>query len=89
MRRAFGDALISIVALALLLAMLVSVDPRVRDQLSSAAGNPGASVSTVTRQVRDIGRVAWGAAEDQSLANAPMVVFALAATVLVVFMLRT
>ena len=89
MRRALGDAVITVAALALLLTMLVSVDPRVREQVGSALGNPGPSISAVGRQLREVSNVALTAAQDQSLANAPMVIFGLAAIVLVLFMLRT
>ena len=42
MRRVFGDAVISFGAVLALLVMLVSVDPRVRYQLSSTWNGTGA-----------------------------------------------
>ena len=90
MRRRINDAVISIVALSVLLLMLMSVDPRLRDQLETTVNTPPTStISTVTHQVRDVSKVVVRAAEDHSLANAPLMIFGLAATVLVVFMLRT
>ena len=90
MRRVFGDALISLGALLLLLLMLVTVDPRVREQLSDVWGSSGTSaVTSVRHQVREVSSVVMSAAADHSIDNAPLMIFALAATVLVLFMLRT
>jgi len=90
MRRRLNDAVISISALSVLMLMLLSVDPRLRDQFETTVNTPPTStITTVTHQVRDVSKVVVRAAEDHSLANAPMVIFGLAATVLVVFMLRT
>ena len=90
MRRRLNDAVISIIALSVLLLMLMSVDPRLRDQIETTVNTPPTStIRTVTHQVRDASKVVVSAAEDHSLANTPMLVFGLAATVLVVFMLRT
>jgi hypothetical protein len=88
MRRAFGDAMISVGAVLLLLMMLVTVDPRVREQVSGAWGGPGASpVATISSQMRQVTSVVLSAARDHG--NAPLMIFALVATVLVLFMLRT
>ena len=90
MRRRFKDAVISILALSVLLLMLMSVDPRLRDQIATTVNTPPTStIRTVTHQVQDVSKAVVSAAEDHSLANAPMVIFGVAATVLVVFMLRT
>jgi hypothetical protein len=77
-RRVFGDAVISLFALLALLLMLVSIDPRVRIQVASAWGGSGTSESTVL----------LSAIQDRGIDNAPLMIFALAATVLVLFMLR-
>jgi hypothetical protein len=90
MRRRLNDAVISIIALSVLLLMLMSVDPRLRDQVQTTLNTPPTStISSVTHDVRDMSKVVVRAAEDHSLANGPMVIFGIAATVLVVFMLRT
>jgi hypothetical protein len=81
--------MISICSVLLLLALLVSVDPRVREQLAGV-WTPGASVTTsVGSHVRNITSVVMSAARDHSIDQAPLMIFALAATVLVLFMLRT
>lgn len=90
MRRAFGDAMISLCALLLLLLMLVTIDPRVREQVSGVWASPGSSaVASVSSQVRNVSTVLMSSARDHSIDNAPLMIFALAATVLVLFMLRT
>jgi hypothetical protein len=89
MRRAFGDAMISICSVLLLLLLLVSVDPRVREQLSGV-WTPGTSpVTTISLQVQKASSVVLSAARDHSIDQAPLMIFALSATVLVLFMLRT
>ena len=90
MRRAFGDAMISLGTVLLLLMMLVTVDPRVREQVAGTLGNPGSPrVATISSQMREVTSVVVSAARDHSIDNAPLMIFALAATVLVLFMLRT
>ena len=90
MRRRLNDVVISVLALSVLALMLISVDPRLRDQIQTTVNAPPTStIRTVTHQVQDVSKVVVRAAEDHSLANAPMVIFGIAATVLVVFMLRT
>jgi hypothetical protein len=90
MRRRLNDVVISVLALSVLLLMLVSVDPRVRDQVETTLNTPPTMmIRSVTNDVRNVSKVVVRAAEDHSLANAPMVIFGIAAVVLVVFMLRT
>jgi hypothetical protein len=90
MRRVFGDAMISLGAVLVLIMLLVSVDPRVRDQLTGMWGAPGTpAVASVSRQVRDVSTVAFSVARDQSVENAALVIFSLVAAVLLLFMLRT
>ncbi len=91
MRRVFGDAVISLCAVLALLLMLVSVDPRVRYQVSGLWGGSDASPVSEHRPSagRRIVQVVLSAARDQGIDNAPLMIFALASTVLVLFMLRT
>jgi hypothetical protein len=90
MRRAFNDALISAGALVILLLLLVAVDDRVRAQIwQRASSPPSVELSGVVQQVSGIIHVVFEAVRSQSLAHAPMMIFALAATILVLFMLRT
>jgi hypothetical protein len=86
-RRVFGDAVISLCALLALLLMLVAIDPRVRVQVASAWG--GSTSTSVSKDLREISTVVLSAIQDRGIDNAPLMIFALAATVLVLFMLRT
>lgn len=91
MRRAIGDATITAgSALALVLA-LVLFDDRVRDQLSAVVdpSHPGAALADMGQRINQIASIVAVAARTQSIDHAPLVIFALAATVLVLFMLRT
>jgi hypothetical protein len=87
MRRVFGDAVISLCAVLALLLMLVSIDPRVRYQVTSMGG--GSGTTSVSKDLSEISTVLMSAIQDHSIDNAPLMIFALAATVLVLFMLRT
>jgi hypothetical protein len=90
MRRVFGDALVSIGTLVVLLLALVSVDARVRERVSNALFNPSLSeLADTGSQLRDLSMVVFSAAKDQSVEHAPLMIFAAAATVLVLFMVRT
>ena len=90
MRRAFGDALISAAALVVLLVGLVAIDDRVRDRVLSVirTGEVSSSVGSVTSIASDVAGVLLMAARDQSLDHAPLAVFVVAATALVLAMLR-
>ena len=89
MRRAFGEALMSAGTVAVLLLALVAVDSRVRDEISRRVSRPSVELAGAGQQVRDLASVIAGAARDQSIEHAPLLIFALAATVLVLLMLRT
>jgi hypothetical protein len=90
MRRVFGDAMISLCAVLLLLMMLVTIDPRVREQMSDVwRSRGGSAVTSVSGQVQKVSTVVLSAARDHGVDNAPLMIFALVATVLVLFMLRT
>ena len=51
--------------------------------------NPTQEIASAGQQAHHFTTVIATAAREQSLAHAPMLIFALAATVLVLFMLRT
>src|SRR5439155_9248290 len=91
MRRAFGDTLISLGALATLLATLVMVDDRVREQVSMrfSGRTPSGELADASVHIRHIAGVVIDAARYQSVEHAPLMIFVLAATVLTLFMLRT
>jgi hypothetical protein len=90
MRRAFGEALMSAGTVAILLLVLVAADHRVRDQISErVVARPSVELTSASRQLNDLTNIVTRAARDQSRGHAPLLIFTLAAAVLVVFMLRT
>ena len=91
MRRALGDAAISLFALIALLVALVSVDDRVRERVASVVGTTPNTSQLVGagREISSLVTLVFDALKDQSVAHAPLVIFAVAATVLVLFMVRT
>lgn len=90
LRSALGDVLVSAGALTILLITLAALDGRVREQVALRLNRARASTDLVlaTTQIRDLAIVVFEAARDQSIERAPLVIFALVATVLVLFMLR-
>jgi hypothetical protein len=88
-RRSFGETIVSMAALGALLTAIVLMDDRVRDQVSMRFGGSSASVEwhNVTVQAREIGHVVMMAARDHGLEHGPVLLFAIAAVVLVVLML--
>ena len=91
MRRAIGDAMMTAGSALTLVLALVLLDDRVRDQLSAVVDprHPGAALADMGQRVNQIAAIVAVAARNQSIDHAPLVIFALAATVLVLFMLRT
>jgi hypothetical protein len=91
MRRVISDALISVGALLLLLVALVSIDDRVRERIQGVMTSPPSSsdIASFSAQVQNVSTVVYKAARDRSVERAPMVIFGVAAGVLVLFMLRT
>jgi hypothetical protein len=90
MRRLVREALMSVGTVVLLLLVLIAVDDRVRDQvMRRVVAHPSMEVESVWRQVTTFTSVIASAARDQSLGHAPLLIFTLAAAVLVLFMLRT
>jgi hypothetical protein len=89
--RAIGDALISVGSLGLLIAMLASFDERVRQHLTMSfeAGRPTAQLANAEATVRNLASIVFVAARDQGIEHAPLVIFVIAAVVLILFMLRT
>ena len=89
--RAFGDVLISAGALLALIAMLAAFDGRVREQISLrvGAGRTSAQVVDAGVAIRDLTGVVFDAVRDESIEHAPLVIFVLGGTVLLLVMLRT
>jgi hypothetical protein len=80
----------SVGTVAILLLALICFDDRVREQVMQRfVAHPTTELSSAGRQVSDLTTVIVKAARDQSLGHAPLLIFTLAAAVLVLFMLRT
>ena len=90
MRRALRDALISMAALAILLAALIALDPRVREHVQGVVRKDtlSADVARVNAEAHSAIKVASWAARERGLDHAALAVFVVVATGLVVAMLR-
>lgn len=78
-------------SLAVILAGMTMMNERVRDQVNVVINGRGPSPE-VTASAHQIESAAWAALDvlrDQSMAHAPLTIFALAAAVLLLVMLRT
>jgi hypothetical protein len=91
MRRLVGDAVLTAGGAMVLVLALVMFDERVRDQVTNVfdTDHPRAAIQGLTGRATELVAIVATAMRDQSLEHAPLVIFALAATVLVLFMLRT
>jgi hypothetical protein len=90
MRRGLREVLMSAGTVLILLMVLIGTDDRVREQVSMRlSARPSAQLTSVARQVGDLTNVITHAAREQSIGHAPLLIFTLAAAVLVLFMLRT
>jgi hypothetical protein len=72
----------------MIMLLLVSVDERVKERFHEFVAG-GDSVGTWTDRAAFLGDAVLTAARQQSLENAPLVVFATAGAVLFLFMVRT
>lgn len=89
-RRPFvSDAFASLFALVILLIALVAIDDRVREQIVDRIhAGPTAQITDLGGRLGDVAAIVAAAARNQSIEHAPLVIFVVAATVLVLFMLR-
>jgi hypothetical protein len=83
----FREGILSAVVFGAILFALVSVDPRVEAQVTDLVR--GASATSLSDRLGDLGSALWAAARDHSIDNAPLLVFATVGTVLTLFMLKT
>ncbi len=84
------DTVTSALSFGIVLAALVSFDPRVRVRFWGLFGDPGAGMlSPLGDRFSDLGSAIWTAARDQSIENAPLVIFGVVGVALVIFMLRS
>ena len=90
MRRLF-ETLLTVGGAIILVLVLVTFDERVREQIGAVVDgrHSTAALAGVTDKLGEVGSIVMLAVHDQGVEHAPLVIFALAATVLVLFMLRT
>lgn len=81
----------SVLSVSVILAGMTMMNDRVRDQVQAFIAGGGASpeLSSSAGRAETMLWVAIDALRDQSIAHAPLTIFALAATVLLLVMLRT
>jgi hypothetical protein len=91
MRGSFSGAVATVGGLCALLLGLAVIDPRVRDGVSRALEGraPTGEIAGIGARLQEIALIVAQGIRDQSIEHAPMVMFALAAAVLVLFMTRT
>jgi len=89
-RRVVGDALISMAAPIVLLTVLVAIDTRVRDHVVGMVRDDrwSSDVGRMNAELRNVASVIATTAREQSLDHAPLVVFSIAGSALVLAMLR-
>ena len=75
---------------ALILGLAI-VDERVRVQIGRVLSGraPSSEIASIGAQLQDLLRIMWQAIQDQSVENAPLVIFSIAALVLVAWMTRS
>jgi hypothetical protein len=91
MRRFATGALSAVGGISAVLIGLAAVDERARAEIARVLSGrpPSGEIVAAGGQARELAAVALQAMRDQSIEHAPLVIFALAAMVLVLFMLRT
>lgn len=90
LRRVVSDFLISASAVGILLALLVSMDARVRDEATALMnGQRATQVAATTGQARRFVNTIVGVVKDQSSEHGPLMVMLLCGTGLALVMFRT
>jgi glucose uptake protein GlcU len=80
------EAAVSAIVFSAILFALVSVDPRVKSVVTDSLSS--GSAWSLGNRFGEIGDALWSAVRNQSMDNAPLLVFATVGAVLTVFMLR-
>lgn len=90
MVRGVRESVTSALSVGIVLAALVSFDPRVRVRFWSLFGDtPTTALTPFGDRLSDLGNALMAAARDQSIENAPLLIFGAVSLTLVGFMLRT
>ena len=86
MNRGLRQALTTASAFAIVVAALIAVDDRVRQRFAELFSG---GISSWTARLTDLGEAVMSALRNQSIENAPLLIFAAAGAVLFVFMVRS
>lgn len=90
MGRAFNHTLISGAALAIVIVGVVLFDVRVRRAVASLVDDaPSSDLARMGSSAMQAGTMVLTTLHDQSVANGPLMIFVVIATVLMLFMVRT
>ena len=91
MARSMSGGVAGVAGVCAVIVGLAAIDVRVRDQLSAllSGRGPSGELMTATARLQEIGLTILQAVRDQSIEHAALTIFALAALVIVMFMLRT
>jgi hypothetical protein len=89
-RRAISDSMLTAAGALTVVIGLIMIDERVRQAIAlQMTARPSMELASAGTRARDLAMVMMRAAHDQSLAHAPLVIFAVVGFVLFLFMLRT
>ena len=90
MRGGYREVLMSVGTVVILLLVLIAFDDRVREYIERpVVAHRSTELVSAGRELRDLTGVIAGAARHQTSGHAPLLMFTLAAAVLVFFMVRT
>jgi len=91
MTRTLNGGMTSVAGVCAVVVALAAIDTRVRDQVSALASGraPSGEFLTITERLKDFAFAVLQALRDQSIEHAALTIFALAAMVLLLFMMRT
>jgi hypothetical protein len=90
LRRVVSDFFISVSAVGILLALLVSMDVRVREEATALVnGQRATQVAATTGQARRLVNTIVGVVKDQSSEHGPLMIMLLCGTGLALVMFRT
>jgi hypothetical protein len=87
--RGFREGIGSAISVAIVLTVLVSTDPRVKARVTDLVGDPVEGGRAIGARTGELAQALWLALRDQSLENAPLLLFVVVGVALVLFMLRT
>ena len=90
-RPSFYGGFTAIAGAGALILGLAIVDERVRTQIGRVLSGraPTSEIASIGAQLQQLFAVMWQAIQDQSVENAPLVIFSIAALVLVAWMTRS